>query len=59
MSPSVAALMDEFDFLPRWRLDDVMISYAPPGGNVGAHIDQYDVFYSKPAVTAAGNWEAD
>jgi 50S ribosomal protein L16 3-hydroxylase len=42
--PSVAALMDEFDFLPRWRLDDVMISYAPPGGNVGAHIDQYDVF---------------
>lgn len=42
--PSVAALLDEFDFLPRWRLDDVMISYAPPGGNVGAHIDQYDVF---------------
>lgn len=42
--PAVAALMDEFDFLPRWRLDDVMISYAPPGGNVGAHIDQYDVF---------------
>ncbi|MFJ5536079.1 JmjC domain-containing protein [Vreelandella titanicae] len=42
--PSVAALMNEFDFLPRWRLDDVMISYAPPGGNVGAHIDQYDVF---------------
>ena len=42
--PSVAALLDEFDFLSRWRLDDVMISYAPPGGNVGAHIDQYDVF---------------
>jgi 50S ribosomal protein L16 3-hydroxylase len=42
--PSVAALLDEFGFLPRWRLDDVMISYAPPGGNVGAHIDQYDVF---------------
>ncbi|NOG30820.1 cupin domain-containing protein [Halomonas sp. TBZ9] len=42
--PSVAALMDEFDFLPRWRLDDIMISYAPPGGSVGPHIDQYDVF---------------
>lgn len=42
--PSVAALMDEFDFLPRWRLDDLMISYAPPGGSVGPHIDQYDVF---------------
>lgn len=42
--PSVAALLDEFDFLPRWRLDDVMISYAPPGGSVGPHVDQYDVF---------------
>lgn len=42
--PSVAALLDEFDFLPRWRLDDIMISYAPPGGSVGPHIDQYDVF---------------
>ncbi|SDN58879.1 cupin domain-containing protein [Vreelandella arcis] len=42
--PSVAALLDEFDFLPRWRLDDIMISYAPPGGSVGPHVDQYDVF---------------
>ncbi|MGY4877956.1 JmjC domain-containing protein [Vreelandella aquamarina] len=42
--PSVAALMDEFDFLPRWRLDDIMVSYATPGGSVGPHIDQYDVF---------------
>ena len=42
--PSIAALMDEFDFLPRWRLDDIMVSYAPPGGSVGPHIDQYDVF---------------
>lgn len=42
--PSVAALLDEFDFLPRWRLDDIMVSYAPPGGSVGPHVDQYDVF---------------
>ncbi len=40
----VAALIDYFDFLPRWRIDDVMISFAAPGGSVGAHIDQYDVF---------------
>ncbi|MFI0472801.1 JmjC domain-containing protein [Halomonas sp. HMF6819] len=42
--PGVAALMKEFDFLPGWRLDDIMVSYAPPGGSVGPHVDQYDVF---------------
>lgn len=40
----VAALLDHFRFLPNWRIDDVMISYAEPGGGVGAHIDHYDVF---------------
>lgn len=40
----VAALLDAFAFLPRWRIDDVMISYAEDGGSVGAHVDQYDVF---------------
>lgn len=38
------ALLDRFDFLPRWRIDDVMVSFAATGGSVGAHIDQYDVF---------------
>lgn len=42
--PEVAELLEHFDFLPSWRLDDIMISYAPPGGSVGPHIDQYDVF---------------
>jgi 50S ribosomal protein L16 3-hydroxylase len=40
----VAALLPVFDFLPRWRIDDVMVSFAAPGGSVGAHVDQYDVF---------------
>ncbi len=40
----VRALLNRFDFLPRWRMDDVMISFAAPGGSVGAHVDQYDVF---------------
>jgi len=40
----VAALLGHFSFLPSWRLDDIMISYAEPGGGVGAHVDQYDVF---------------
>lgn len=42
--PDVRALIAHFDFLPRWRMDDVMISFAAPGGSVGAHVDQYDVF---------------
>jgi 50S ribosomal protein L16 3-hydroxylase len=40
----VGALLARFDFLPRWRIDDVMVSFAAPGGSVGAHVDQYDVF---------------
>src|SRR5262249_11438754 len=40
----VAVLLDAFAFLPAWRIDDVMVSYAVAGGGVGPHIDQYDVF---------------
>jgi 50S ribosomal protein L16 3-hydroxylase len=40
----IAALLPAFNFLPRWRIDDVMVSFAAPGGSVGAHVDQYDVF---------------
>ena len=40
----VAALLARFEFLPSWRVDDVMVSYAVDGGSVGAHVDQYDVF---------------
>lgn len=42
--PEVADLLSAFHFLPSWRLDDVMISYAAPGGSVGPHYDSYDVF---------------
>ena len=37
-------LIQQFDFIPRWRFDDVMISYAAKGGSVGPHFDYYDVF---------------
>jgi 50S ribosomal protein L16 3-hydroxylase len=40
----VAQLLESFRFLPSWRVDDIMISYAEPGGGVGPHVDQYDVF---------------
>jgi 50S ribosomal protein L16 3-hydroxylase len=42
--PEVAALIEPFRFIPNWRIDDVMVSYASDGGGVGAHFDQYDVF---------------
>ena len=40
----VAGLLDFVRFLPTWRIDDVMVSYATDGGGVGPHVDQYDVF---------------
>jgi 50S ribosomal protein L16 3-hydroxylase len=42
--PEVADLLSSFDFLPSWRVDDIMVSYAEDGGSVGPHFDYYDVF---------------
>ncbi|MDD2092335.1 cupin domain-containing protein [Pseudomonas guariconensis] len=42
--PEVAELLEHFRFLPSWRIDDVMVSFAAPGGSVGPHFDNYDVF---------------
>lgn len=42
--PEVAALREHFSFIPSWRIDDVMISFAPEHGSVGPHYDNYDVF---------------
>lgn len=42
--PQAAELLQLFDFIPRARLDDLMVSYAPDGGGVGPHFDSYDVF---------------
>lgn len=42
--PAVAALLAQFRFVPNWRVDDVMVSFASDGGGVGPHFDQYDVF---------------
>ncbi|KGM52136.1 transcriptional regulator [Lysobacter concretionis Ko07 = DSM 16239] len=53
----IAELIRHFSFLPRWRIDDVMVSFAAPGGSVGAHVDQYDVFL----LQAVGHrrWQID
>ncbi len=42
--PEAGSILDRFNFIPNWRLDDLMVSFAVPGGSVGPHYDQYDVF---------------
>ncbi|HPQ96555.1 MAG TPA: cupin domain-containing protein, partial [Thiolinea sp.] len=44
MVPELQAIVQPFRFIPDWRIDDLMISYAAPGGSVGPHVDAYDVF---------------
>lgn len=53
----VGTLLQAFSFLPSWRVDDIMVSYAVDGGSVGAHVDQYDVFL----IQAQGRrrWQID
>tara|TARA_R110001583_G_scaffold3967_10_gene23942 strand:- start:6964 stop:8118 length:1155 start_codon:yes stop_codon:yes gene_type:complete len=43
-SEEAAELIEPFRFLPHWRLDDLMASFATAGGGVGPHVDNYDVF---------------
>lgn len=42
--PDFRAALEPFRFIPDWRIDDLMASFAPPGGSVGPHFDAYDVF---------------
>lgn len=42
--PAAQRLLEQFSFIPYARLDDLMVSYAPEGGGVGPHFDDYDVF---------------
>nr|WHW29768.1 putative cupin domain-containing protein [uncultured bacterium] len=53
--PAAAQLLEQFNFIPSWRIDDLMMSYATDGGGVGPHYDNYDVFL----VQACGQrtWE--
>lgn len=55
--PALAEYLRAFDFIPSWRMDDLMISYAPDGGSVGAHVDAYDVFLLQ--ATGTREWLID
>ena len=46
-SPELGQLWQAFDFIPQWQRDDIMVSYAPTGGSVGKHYDDYDVFLAQ------------
>lgn len=43
-SYELGEMWQAFDFIPQWQRDDIMVSYAPTGGSVGKHFDEYDVF---------------
>ena len=56
-SPRVHELVEAFSLVPTWRHDDVMISLAPTGGGIGAHVDSYDVFLLQGSGTR--EWEVE
>lgn len=46
-SPELGQLWQAFGYIPQWQRDDIMVSYAPKGGSVGKHYDDYDVFLAQ------------
>lgn len=42
--PEASEIVEQFRFIPNWRYDDLMVSFATQGGGVGPHYDNYDVF---------------
>ena len=54
--PELTGLLDCFRFVPDWRIDDLMISYAAPQGSVGPHVDEYDVFLLQAQGTRRWGW---
>lgn len=53
----LSGLKSLFRFVPDWRFDDVMVSYGPRGGSVGAHLDHYDVFLLQ--VSGTKKWSIE
>lgn len=55
--PQFATYLQPFRFIADWRIDDLMVSYAPDGASVGAHIDEYDVFLLQ--ASGVRSWSID
>lgn len=47
--PDFRTWLSAVSFVPDWRIDDLMVSCAAPGGSVGPHKDNYDVFLCQGA----------
>lgn len=56
--PELGQILDPFRFLPSWRMDDLMISCAAPGGSVGPHVDAYDVFLVQAQGSRRWQWDS-
>ena len=54
--PALRRLFGLVPFIPDWRIDDLMVSFAAPGGGVGPHVDQYDVFLCQGTGTRTWHW---
>jgi len=57
--PELARVLDPFRFLPSWRMDDLMVSCAAPGGSVGPHVDAYDVFLIQAQGRRRWQWDSE
>ena len=57
--PAMRKLFEYVPFIPDWRIDDLMISFAAPGGGVGPHRDNYDVFLCQGIGTREWRYTLD
>lgn len=55
--PELREIIEYFRFIPDWRIDDLMLSYAVEQGSVGPHTDEYDVFLIQTA--GKRRWQLD
>ena len=54
--PELREYLGLVPFIPDWRIDDLMISVAAPGGSVGPHVDNYDVFLVQASGRRHWKW---
>ena len=55
--PELRDIIKQFKFIPDWRIDDLMMSYAVEQGSVGPHTDEYDVFLIQ--TSGKRHWKLD
>ena len=57
--PSLSELLtNQFGFLPRWRIEDIMVTIGGSGASCGPHFDHYDVFLFQLRGEKHWQWDA-